>query len=181
MDRQIKSSEHCRTMPEWKKQVDQTLWTYSRVARAVSYQQVLIAELEATVLGKRMDLEWKGQGGQKAPQEKLVLELEQAKERYRMLVKKRENILRILDWIFPPGTEKRLFVEAYWLTSASTEVQVRVGCVLRVLPFLGEWTEHGTAHGNRNFYYWRNSIYQELAEGLGYLPEYEHMVFSKEL
>ena len=171
-----------RTAPEWKKQVDQTLWAYSRAERALAYQQALIAEMESSALSKRT-AEWesRGNGTLRAPQDQLLLELEQSRERDRMLSRTKENVEQILDWVFPEGTEERQFVEAYWLTSSSTEVQVRVGCVIRALPFLGDQTENGGWHGNRNFYYWRNRIYQELGEGLGYLPDYESMVFSREL
>ena len=93
------------------------------------------------------------------------------RERCRTLKHRRQSMENLLNWAFPAGSEKRKFIEAYWLTYAGGEVQIRAGIVFSALPFLGECSNSGIMRGNRNFYYWRDKIYEELGRVLGYLPE----------
>jgi hypothetical protein len=160
-----------KPVPEWKKEVDRTLWSYSRVNYALAYHETLINEIEmlSSVENSEHNLQKDPETVQSS--EQLSLALKKAKLRQEILLKKKETIEKILDWVFPKGTEKRKFVEAYWLSYAGGEARIRSSLVFSVLPFLGESTEDGSVHGNRNFYYWRNKIYYELAEGFGYLPE----------
>ena len=156
-----------KTVPEWKRAVDRTLWTYRKADYALTYQETVIDELEILYASEKIGKS----EADKAELEKIRIELERAKAIHRILLRRKENVGQILDWVFPKETEKRKFIEAYWLTYAGSEVQIRASLVLEILPFLGESTGKGTMRGNRNFYYWRNKIYYELAESLGYLPD----------
>lgn len=143
-----------KTVPEWKRQVDQTLWSFARLHYAIAYQEACMKTLEHEPQGKEI------------PEE-----LKTTYQRIEILRKRKLQISQVLDFLFPVGTDKRKFVEAYWLTLSSDNIQLRTAAVIQVLPFLGIDAIHTPTKGNRNFYYWRTSIYQELAEGFGFYFE----------
>jgi len=163
-------------LPEWKKKVDQALWAYSKAKRALSFQEVLISELEFSTFIPSVTQEDGNAERKWTEEEYRLFELEQARHRRDILRRRKENIEAILDWAFPENSEKRVFIEAYWLTHAGTEIQIRSAHVLEKLPFLAENSDRGILRGNRNFYYWRDDIYHDLAEVLGYLPEHNHHI-----
>ena len=159
-------------IPVWKKQVDHALWTYSCAPWSIAHQEQLIQELEqqGQRLAGKQELNPVEKGNRRnAPQEELLLRLEKAKYRCSHLQEIRRTTAALLDWLYPEGTEERDFVEAYWLSAGTLAVGVRTEKTVEKLPFLAQDMKRRPLKGNRNFYLWRNRIYEQLAMGFGYL------------
>ena len=157
---------------EWKKQVDHALWTYSCAKWSIDHQNQLIRELEQRgrgFTGGNRPEEGVKEAVRTAPQEELLLSLEKAKRRRSHLQEIRRTTTALLDWLYPEGTEEREFVEAYWLSAGTLAVGVRTEKAVEKLPFLAQDMQKRPLRGNRNFYLWRNRIYEQLAMGFGYL------------
>ncbi len=83
-------------MPEWKKNVDRTLWAYSRAKHALEYQEALAKELACN---------WEEQRLRHKEAPKLADELERTRQRCQALRRRRETVENLLNWAFPAGTE----------------------------------------------------------------------------
>lgn len=173
MSKKSKRVKERKPYPDWWKDVDRDMRLYLTWGRAIKQQENLIETHRLT--GMRTtpvyELREGSFGGDNIFQaEKILIDIDIAEKKIAAGKMYRANIEETVRFAAAGDPDKETFIKRYWLTTANLTVRGRIDLVLEALPFLAhrEWETGQITSANRNFYVWRENLYESLAELLGY-------------
>lgn len=157
--------------PQWQIEVDRDMHQYLVWERVIRRQENLIATHR--LVGLRTtpvyELREGTPGKQDNPIEKILIDIDFAERKIQAGKQYRADLEEIVREVAAGDTDKETFIRRYWWTSLYCPIRARISYVLEALPFLAH-REHGTGRitgPTRNFYVWRDEIYDRLGEMLG--------------
>lgn len=141
--------------------------------RIIKQQENIILSHKITGLRTTPIYELRGGsgGGERINQaDRILQDIEFAEAKIAAGMKYRAEIEETARMAAGGDSDKLTFIRCYWWTSLDTTRRARIMLVLDALPFLAkkEWGTGRVTKANDNFYKWRETIYQALAELLGY-------------
>lgn len=163
-------------MPDWMKLVDRDMFLYVTWERIIKQQEniILTHKLSGTRTTPVYVLREGSSGGETIHQaEKIAIDIEFAETKIAAGRKYRADLKETVDLIAAGDPAKVTFIERYWWTGPDRHVEPRKMLVCSALPFLAhqEWGTGRPTSANSTFYAWREEIYKELADLLGYGEE----------
>jgi hypothetical protein len=155
--------------PEWMKQVDADMRLYLTWGRTIEHQTNILLALNLT--GQRVTpiyelREGKGTGPVMHQAEKVAITRDFAESNIEAGKAYRATLEAIAREAAGGDPDKETFIRRYWWT-ADVQISIRARYVTDALPFLA-YRNEGAWVPNRNFYRWRDCIYERLAELMGY-------------
>lgn len=169
-----KKKKHSK--PQWQKNVDRDMRQYLVWSHIIQQQQNIIFAHRVTGLRTTPVYELREGGTSSNPAnqlERIMIDIDFAERKIAAGEKYRAHMEEIVRITADGDRDKETFIHRYWWTAPNLSIHRRISCVLEALPFLGH-REHETKRTTgptRNFYVWREQIYQGLGEMLGYLEK----------
>jgi hypothetical protein len=157
--------------PQWQIEVDRDMHQYLVWERVIKRQENLIATHRLSGLRTTpvYELREGSPGKQDNPIEKILIDIDFAERKIQEGKQYQADLEEIVREVAAGDTDKETFIRRYWWTSPYRPIRARISYVLEALPFLA-YREHGTGRitgPTRNFYVWRDEIYERLGEMLG--------------
>jgi hypothetical protein len=160
--------------PQWQKDVDRDMRLYLVWAHVIRQQENIILSRRATGLRTTAVYELREGGACSSPEnqlERMMIDIDFAERKIAAGEQYREHMEEVVRLVAGGDADKETFIKRYWWTSVNSPVRAKISYVLEALPFLAyrnQSTGKMTAP-TRNFFVWREQIYQGLGEMLGYL------------
>ncbi len=163
-------------MPTWMKNVDRDMFLFVTWGRVIKQQQNIIMTHELS--GMRTTpvyvLQEGSSGGESIHQaERIAIDIEFAETKIAAGQKYRADLQETVNMVAAGDPAKVTFIERYWWTGPDRRIGTRSMLVCSALPFLShrEWGTSRPTKPNSTFYAWRDEIYREMADLLGYGDE----------
>jgi len=167
-----KKKRERKPIPDWWREVDRDMRLYLAWERVIKQQENLI--LTHRISGLRTtpvyELREGTPGGPTSFEtERIAIDIDFAERKIEAGTAYRANIEEIVRTAAGTDPAKETFICRYWLTS-NLNIRGRIDLVLDALPFLAckNWDTGQMTRPNRNFYAWREKLYEELGRLLGY-------------
>ena len=163
-------------VPEWKKDVDRDMRQYLVWDRIIAQQENIILTHQLTGIRTTPVYELReGQpGGPSVNQaERIAVDINLAERRIAAGKAYRANIERIIRDVAAGDEDRETFIRRYWFCGLNMSIRQRSACVTASLDYLAHhsWKTGKPGTPNRTFRNWRNELYRELAELMGYMLE----------
>lgn len=162
--------------PEWMKMVDRDMFLYVTWERIIKQQEniILTHRLSGLRTTPVYELREGSSGGESINQaERIAIDIEFAEGMIAAGKKYREDLEITVDLVAAGDPDKVTFIHRYWWTGPDRHIGPRSMLVCSALPFLAhkDWGTKRVTKPNSTFYAWREEIYRELADLLGYGEE----------
>jgi len=168
-----KKKRERKPIPDWWKAVDREMRLYLTWERVIKQQEDIILTHRLTGLRTTpvYELREGTPGGPTTYEvEKIAMDIDFAERKIAAGMAYRANIEEIAREAAGGDPAKETFIHRYWLTVRNLGIKGRIAMVLDALPSLAcqNWETGQRTRPSRNFYVWREKMYDELGELLGH-------------